>query len=107
MIIYKLKMIFASVFWPSETAMIFNNFNILFSNYWFIILIIWTVIWKLIALWKCGRNNQLVWFIVLAVVNTLGILEIIYLLFFRKNMNPRVIREKSSKSRRRVRKAKK
>ena len=100
-------MIFASIFWPSETAMIFNNFNILFSNYWFIILIIWSVIWKGITLWKAGRNNQLTWFVVLLVVNTLGVLEIIYLLFFRKNMNSRVIREESPKSRRKVRKAKK
>ena len=105
MIIYKLKMMFASIFWPSETAMIFNNLNILFSNYWFIILITWSVIWKLVALWKCGRNNQLVWFIVLAIVNTLGILEIIYLLFFRKNMNSNVIKEEVNVSRKRARKS--
>ncbi len=49
-----------------------------------ILLVIWSIIWKGIALWKCGRNNQLVWFIVLLVVNTAGILEILYLLFFQK-----------------------
>ena len=32
------------------------------------------------ALWRAGRNNQKGWFIVLLVVNTLGLLEIIYLL---------------------------
>lgn len=47
-------------------------------------LIIWSVIWKGIALWKCGRNNQLVWFIVMLVLNTAGILPIIYILFFQK-----------------------
>jgi hypothetical protein len=26
----------------------------------FILLVIWSLIWKFIALWKCGRNNQLV-----------------------------------------------
>lgn len=57
---------------------------------WMIILIIWSLIWKYIALWKAGRNNQLAWFVVLAIVNTAGILEIIYLLFFRKNLNKKV-----------------
>lgn len=32
------------------------------------------------ALWRAGRNNQKGWFIVLLVVNTLGLLETIYLL---------------------------
>ncbi|MFT8350594.1 DUF5652 family protein [Clostridium saccharoperbutylacetonicum] len=31
-----------------------------------------------------ARNKQLIWYIVLLIVNTLGILEIIYLSFFRK-----------------------
>ncbi|MEK6932404.1 MAG: DUF5652 family protein [Nanoarchaeota archaeon] len=57
---------------------------------WIIALIIWSAIWKYIALWKAGRNNQLAWFVVIAIVNTAGILEIIYLLFFRKNMNRRI-----------------
>ena len=51
---------------------------------WTIPLIIWTMIWKGIALWKSGRNNQLTWFIVMFILNTAGILPIIYLLFFRK-----------------------
>ena len=50
----------------------------------FILLIIWSMVWKGIALWKCGRNNQLTWFIVLLILNTAGILEIIYLLAFQK-----------------------
>ena len=49
---------------------------------WLIPLMIWTLIWKGIALWKCGRNNQLGWFIVLLIVNTAGILEIIYIVWF-------------------------
>ena len=45
-----------------------------------IVLSVWTLIWKGIALWKCGRNNQLAWFIVMLILNTAGILPIIYLL---------------------------
>jgi len=45
---------------------------------------VWSVIWKGIALWKCGRKNQLVWFIFILILNTAGVLPIIYLLFFQK-----------------------
>ena len=51
---------------------------------WLIPLIIWSVIWKGLALWKSARNNQLAWFVVMLVLNTAGILEIVYLLFFQK-----------------------
>ncbi len=48
------------------------------------ILIIWSTIWKGIALWKAARSKQRVWFIILLIVNTAGILEIIYLKKFQK-----------------------
>ena len=55
------------------------------SHMWlFIALIIWSLIWKALALWHSARNNQLSWYIVLIIINTAGILEIIYLLFFRR-----------------------
>jgi len=57
----------------------------LITNPWFIILVmIWTLPWKGVALWKSARHKQKVWFIVLLLVNTLAILEIIYLGFFQK-----------------------
>ncbi|MBI2045237.1 hypothetical protein HYT23_04215 [Candidatus Pacearchaeota archaeon] len=49
---------------------------------WFILILIWSLIWKGIALWKAGRNNQLAWFICMLVINVVGFLEIIYLAFF-------------------------
>lgn len=45
-----------------------------------IILMIWETVWKLIALWKAGRNNHLAWFICIALINTIGILPIVYIL---------------------------
>ena len=45
-----------------------------------VLAVVWSIIWKGIALWKSGRNGQKGWFIVLLIVNTVGILEIIYLL---------------------------
>lgn len=51
---------------------------------WFIPLIIvcviWDTTWKLIGLWRAGRNNDLVWFICIALINIMGILPIIYIL---------------------------
>ena len=49
-----------------------------------IVILIWTVIWKGIALWKCGRNNQIRWFIAIIVLNTVGLLPIAYILWFQK-----------------------
>lgn len=49
-----------------------------------ILIVIWDGVWKLIALWKSARRNQLVWFIILAIINSAGILPIVYLAFFQK-----------------------
>jgi hypothetical protein len=49
-----------------------------------IVLSLWEAVWKGIALWKSGRNNQLAWFICILIFNTIGILPIVYLLFFQK-----------------------
>jgi hypothetical protein len=50
----------------------------------FAALAIWTICWKGAALWKAAQNSSKIWFIILLVVNTLGILEIIYIFFFSK-----------------------
>jgi hypothetical protein len=39
-------------------------------------------------MWKSARNNQLAWFICLAIFNTAGILPIIYILCFQKTAPP-------------------
>ena len=47
------------------------------------------LILKAFALWYAARNNQKAWFIVLLFVQTAGILDIVYLAFFRKDKNAR------------------
>jgi len=49
-----------------------------------LILAIWDGIWKVVAMWRAARNGQLAWFICIALLNTLGILPIIYLLTNKK-----------------------
>ena len=51
---------------------------------WLIPLMLWELVWKGIALWKAGRNNQLIWFVCILLLNTLGILPIVYLIWFQK-----------------------
>lgn len=65
-----------------------QNLQIIVDSKWFIPLLIWTIIWKGIALWKCGRNNQLHWFIAILIINTVGILEMIYIFFFQQKITP-------------------
>jgi methionyl-tRNA synthetase len=50
----------------------------------FIVLTIWALVWKGIALWKAAQNASKPWFVALLVLNTLGILEIIYIFYFSK-----------------------
>jgi len=47
-------------------------------------LVIWTIAWKGWALWKSARAGNKGWFIVLLIVNTLGILDILYIYIFSK-----------------------
>jgi len=59
------------------------------THQWIIILVVlWTIPWKGVALWKAARNQSIIWFVILLVVNTLGILEIIYIFFFSKKKLP-------------------
>lgn len=43
------------------------------------LLIIWSIFWKGLALWHAGRRAHPWWFVVMLIINTVGILEIIYL----------------------------
>ncbi len=52
------------------------------------LLMVWSLVWKGLALWKSARKGQNVWFVVFLLVNTLGILEILYLYVFSKKQTP-------------------
>jgi methionyl-tRNA synthetase len=63
--------------WPTPLWMI-----------WVILLLtLWTVPWKGVALWRSAGNKQLAWFICIFIFNTLAILEIIYIFGFSKKKN--------------------
>ncbi len=53
------------------------------QNAWVLgLLALWTLPWKGIALWKSAKANQKGWFVILLLVNTIGILEILYIFVF-------------------------
>lgn len=58
----------------------------IFSQYaWVIIpIVIWSIPWKGVALWKSAKNEQLGWFIALLIINSLAILDILYIFVFSK-----------------------
>lgn len=55
------------------------------QNPWVLFLAVaWTIPWKGVALWKAARNGHKWWFIALLVINTLAVLEILYIFVFGK-----------------------
>jgi hypothetical protein len=57
-----------------------------FPAVFFLILIVWSLFWKGLALWKTARDSRKYWFIAILLLNTVGILPIIYLAFFQKKL---------------------
>ncbi len=65
------------------------------STNWTVVLILvalWEFVWKGLALWKASRNNQTGWFVTLLLINSAGVLPIIYLLTHR-NITNEVVKE--------------
>lgn len=61
------------------------NYEFLTSSYvWLIplvvIILLFDAVMKAIAMWKSARNNHLIWFVCIAVFNTVGILPIVYII---------------------------
>jgi len=57
----------------------------LIENPWFIwLILVWIIPWKGIALWRAARLNHKRWFIVILIINTLAVLEILYIFIFSK-----------------------
>ena len=48
------------------------------------IVLIWSLFWKAVAMWKSARNNHPIWFVIFLLVQTIGIIEILYIFLFSK-----------------------
>lgn len=58
-----------------------------------ILLTLWTLPWKGWALWLSARRGEKWWFVVLLVLNTLAILEIIYIFGIAKQQDTKIVHE--------------
>lgn len=59
--------------------------QLLLQNQWILWLILfWTLPWKGVALWKAARNEDKNWFIALLILNTMAVLDILYIFVFSK-----------------------
>jgi len=52
----------------------------------FAVVVLWSLFWKGMALWKSARSSHKWWFVALLLINTVGILEILYIYVFSKKM---------------------
>jgi len=62
------------------------------------LIIIFVTILKGLALWKAAQLSQKGWFLAILVLNTLGILETIYLLFVSKKYSVEIQKESDKDS---------
>jgi len=58
--------------------------TILQNNLLLALIILWTIPWKGVALWTAAQKNDKWWFIVILLLNTLAILDILYIFVFSK-----------------------
>ena len=76
-----------------------NILNYNHSGFWggLSLLLIWSLLWKGLALWKSARNDERYWFVAILLINTAGILELLYLFVFAKSKLMLVSEPPSSK----------
>lgn len=49
-----------------------------------IFILVWSIFWKLLAVWRAAKLDEKYWFLGLFIINSFGILEIAYLFIFAK-----------------------
>ena len=49
-----------------------------------ILMVLWTLPWKGVALWRASRRGEKKWFIALLILNILAVLDILYIFVFSK-----------------------
>lgn len=68
------------------------------NSLWFMLVVmIWVLPWKGLALWTAAHNKHKIWFIVLLILNTIGLAEIIYIFFVAKKKPSDIIKMFKSK----------
>lgn len=53
-----------------------------------VVVALWDITWKGIGLWRSARRYQTGWFIAMLILNTAGLLPILYLILHRNEPEP-------------------
>jgi hypothetical protein len=63
-----------------------QDFNLETWQVWAVVIaMLWELVWKGFALWRASRKGHTVWFVLMLVFDTVGILPITYLLVTNKS----------------------
>jgi hypothetical protein len=56
------------------------------NHYWYILVLLgaWDIVWKALGLWKSARKGDKAWFVLILILNTVGILPMAYIYIFSK-----------------------
>lgn len=57
--------------------------ELVLSHLWLVLLMvtIWDLAWRGVAMWRSARSGSIPWFVALLLINSAGILPIVYILF--------------------------
>ncbi|MFA5841872.1 MAG: DUF5652 family protein [Candidatus Paceibacterota bacterium] len=79
-----------------DLALIFQKLGIspILGGIIILIILIWSVYWKGRALWTSARGTHTIWFVAFLLVNTLGVLEILYIYVLNKDKRQAAAPEK-------------
>lgn len=83
---FNLVLNFGTHFSEFSARIVYMNMNMesFFGQDWWVLIIIalWSLPWKGVALWKASKRKDKKWFIAILILNTVGILEILYIFIF-------------------------
>ena len=60
-------------------------------GYWWIVIAIWDMVWRGIAMWKSAKNDQRNWFLAVFIFETFGLLPLFYLYFAQKKKRDDIV----------------
>lgn len=64
------------------------------TSSWLLILGLWELVWRGIGVYNAAKKKKVIWAVVMAILNTIGILPIVYLIFFANRKAPKKVAAK-------------
>lgn len=61
------------------------DYHLATGTVWLLVVLgVWELVWKALALWRAARLHQKAWYIVILIINSVGVIPIVYLLVSKK-----------------------